>query len=66
MKNITSKKIGSITGKVFAGAKSLPNKTASTSKSLKDEFLAGFAETSGSTKEKGDQPPVQNAEETQQ
>lgn len=65
MKETTSKKIGSLTGKFVAGAKSLPTKTASTSKNLKNEFLAGFAETSGSTKEKGNQPPVHNADETQ-
>lgn len=55
MKNITSSKnIGKLTGKLVAGTKALPKKTATVSKSLKDEFLDGFHETSGSTKVMGE------------
>lgn len=54
MKNITSSKnIGKLTGKLVAGTKALPKKTAAVSKSLKDEFVDGFRETSGSTKVMG-------------
>ena len=63
---INTKTIGKITGKVFAGTKALPSKTASTSKSIKDEFLAGFSETSGSSKGVGSQSLAQNTDNTQQ
>ena len=54
MKNITSSKnIGKLTGKLVAGTKALPHKTANVSKSLKDEFLEGFREASGSDKVMG-------------
>jgi len=54
MKNITSSKnIGKITGKLVAGTKALPKKTAEVSKSLKEEFMDGFHETSGSAKVMG-------------
>jgi hypothetical protein len=55
MKNITSSKtIGKLTGKLVAGTKALPKKTSETSKSLKEEFMDGFRETSGSNKGMGD------------
>lgn len=63
---INTKTIGKITGKVFAGTKALPTKTASTSKSIKEEFLAGFAETNGSTKGVGSQSHAQTTDNTQQ
>lgn len=66
MKTITTKKFGALTGKLVAGTKALPGKTATASKSIKDEFVAGFKETSGSNKGKGNQPPAHNADETQQ
>jgi hypothetical protein len=51
MKNITSSKtIGKLTGKLVAGTKALPKKTTEVSKSLKEEFMDGFRETSGSNK----------------
>ena len=51
MKNITSSKtIGKLTGKLVAGTKALPKKTTEVSKSLKEEFMDGFRETSGSYK----------------
>jgi hypothetical protein len=54
MKNITSSKtIGKLTGKLVAGTKALPKKTTEVSKSLKDEFMDGFRETSGSAKVMG-------------
>ena len=56
MKNITSSKtIGKLTGKLVAGTKALPKKTTEVSKSLKDEFMDGFRETSGSHKGMGDE-----------
>jgi len=56
MKNITSSKsIGKLTGKLVAGTKALPKKSAEVSKSLKDEFMDGFRETSGSNKGMGDE-----------
>lgn len=61
----TTKKIGALTGKLVAGTKALPKKTAETSKSIKQEFLDGFAQTSGSNKGLGSQPPAQMADETQ-
>lgn len=63
---INTKSIGKITGKVVAGTKALPGKTAETSKSLKEEFLAGFAEANGSTKGVGSQSHAQNTDNTQQ
>lgn len=57
MKNTTSNHIGRLTGKLVAATKSLPDKTAkagksvkNTSVSLKEEFIAGFKETSSSSK----------------
>jgi hypothetical protein len=56
MKNITSSKtIGKLTGKLVAGTKALPKKTSETTKSLKEEFMDGFRETSGSNKGMGDE-----------
>lgn len=56
MKNITSSKtIGKLTGKLVAGTKALPKKSAEVSKSLKDEFMDGFRETNGSNKGMGDE-----------
>ena len=56
MKNITSSKtIGKLTGKLVAGTKALPKKTTEVSKSLKEEFMDGFRETSGSNKGIGDE-----------
>lgn len=63
---INTKAIGKITGKVVASTKALPTKTAETSKSLKDEFMAGFAETNGSTKGVGSQSHAHNTDNTQQ
>jgi hypothetical protein len=60
MKISISKKLGEYTGKIVAESKALPKKTVSTTKSIKDEFLAGFDATNGSPKEKGNQPPAQN------
>lgn len=65
MKTTTTKKIGAFTGKVVAEAKALPKKTAATSKNIKQEFLDGFAQTSGSNKGLGNQPPAQMADESQ-
>lgn len=64
MKNSPSKVLGSLTGKLISEAKSLPektahtakvvkNKTSTTGKSMKEEFIAGFHSTSGSTKKVG-------------
>lgn len=53
IKKPTSKVIGELTGKLVAGAKSLPDKTTSTTKSIKDEFIAGFIATSGANKTQG-------------
>lgn len=57
MKNSTSNHMGRLTGKLVAATKSLPEKTAkagksvkNTSVSLKDEFVAGFKETNGSSR----------------
>lgn len=61
-----SKKMGALTGRLVAGAKSLPKKTADTSRALKDEFLEGFAQTNKSTKEKGSQVPSHNLDISQQ
>lgn len=56
MKNITSSKtIGKLTGKLVASTKALPKKTTEVSKSLKEEFMDGFRETSGSNKGMGDE-----------
>lgn len=66
IKESTSKKIGVLTGKVVAGAKALPGKTANTSKSIKDEFVAGFASVTVHPKGKGNQSPAQSTDETQQ
>ena len=56
MKNITSSKtIGKLTGKLVAGTQALPKKTTEVSKSLKEEFMDGFRETSGSNKGIGDE-----------
>ena len=66
MKESTSKKIGVLTGKVIAGAKALPGKTAETGKSIKDEFVAGFASVTEHPKVKGNQPPAHSADDTQQ
>jgi hypothetical protein len=64
MKNSPSKFLGSLTGKLVAETKALPEKTAktakvvkdktsTTSKSMKEEFITGFYSTSGSTKKMG-------------
>lgn len=66
IKESTSKKLGVLTGKLVAGTKALPEKTSNTSKSIKDEFMAGFASANGSAKIKGNQPPAHTAENTQQ
>lgn len=66
MKTINTKKIGALTGKVVATTKALPGKTASTGKSIKSEFVAGYKQTCGSNKGMGNQPPSQDADETQQ
>lgn len=42
---VSTKNAGKLTGKLVSATKALPKKTAQTSKSLKEEFLAGFKET---------------------
>lgn len=63
---VNTKSLGKLTGKVVATTKTLPKKTAVTSKSLKDEFLAGFAETNGSSKGVGSQTHAQESDNPQQ
>lgn len=63
---INSKSLGKLTGKVVATTKTLPKKTTETSKSLKDEFLAGFAETNGVSKGEGRQTRAQESDNSQQ
>lgn len=58
MKKPSSKTIGELTGKLVAGAKSLPDKTTSATKSIKDEFIAGFQATSGVNKTQGQEDSV--------
>lgn len=63
---VNTKSLGKLTGKVVATTKTLPKKTAETSKSLKDEFLAGFAETNGASKGVGSQTHAQESDNPQQ
>lgn len=63
MKDTASKKIGEFTGKFFSGSKALPGKTSTIAKSIKDEFIAGFESTSGSTKKVGDKSSTSTVED---
>jgi hypothetical protein len=63
VKKPASKTLGELTGKLVAGAKALPGKTSETTSSIKDEFLAGFQATSGSTKKMGEQSTVETTED---
>ena len=56
MKQSTSKSFGMLAGKVVSEAKALPKKTASSGRSIKAEFVAGFQEVSSATKEEGVKP----------
>lgn len=60
IKESTSKKIGALTGKVVAEAKALPKKTASTGRSIKSEFVAGFQSTNSASREEGEMPTSTN------
>lgn len=63
-KETTSKKLGVLTGKMVAGAKALPSKTADVTKSIKDEFISGMTSVNGVSRGEGNQPPAHNADET--
>lgn len=63
MKKPASKTLGELTGKLVAGAKALPGKTSETTSSIKDEFIAGFQATSGSTKKMGDKSSTSTVED---